>query len=377
MEREYQICKRCVMDTTDPDIRFDENGYCNHCTRALKNLEKLRFDSDLAREHTLKQLVDKIKRAGQSKKYDCVIGLSGGVDSSYLAYVAVRELGLRPLAIHVDNGWNSELAIMNIENIVKKLNIDLITWVIDWEEFKDLQIAYLKSSVIDLEVLSDNAILVAIDKLMRGNGIKYFLIGNNYNAESIMPSSWQFALKYDSLNIKAIYNKYGSGKKLSTYPLLSFWGYIRYRYYNKSIGANILDLVPYLKADAINILKSELDWRDYGGKHHESKITQFYQAYLLPAKFNVDKRKAHLSSLICSGQLTREQALIELKNPLYIEAKLNEDKEYFMKKLDFSNTEFEAIMSIPIRKHFDFDSYSKWHVRLGSFAKKYLGWKGK
>lgn len=362
------------MDTTDPDIIFDVNGYCNHCTRALINLGKFRFDSDLVRERMLKQLVNKIKKAGRAKKYDCVIGLSGGVDSSYLAYVAVRELGLRPLAIHVDNGWNSELALMNIENIVKKLNIDLITWVIDWEEFKELQIAYLKSSVIDLEVLSDNAIVVAVDKIMRKNGIKYFLIGNNHNAESIMPSSWLFTLKYDSLNIKSIYKRYGSGKRLKTYPLFKIWGYIRYRYFNRSIGSNILDLVPYIKEDAIKLLETELGWRNYGGKHHESKITQFYQGFILPTKFNVDKRKAHLSSLICSGQLTREQALIELKTPVYVESKLKEDKEYFLKKLGFSKEEFDEIMSFPIQKHFDFDSYYKWHVQLSVFVKKHLKW---
>lgn len=365
------------MDTTDQDIIFDEDGYCNHCTRAYQNLEKFRFASDLERESTLNKLVNKIKRAGRNKKYDCVIGLSGGVDSSYLAYVAVRELGLRPLAIHVDNGWNSELAIMNIENIVRKLKIDLISWVIDWEEFKDLQRAYLKSSVIDLEVLSDNAIVVAVDKIMRKNGIKYFLIGNNHNAESIMPSSWLFTMKYDSLNIKSIYKRYGSGKRLKTYPLLKFWGYIRYRYFNRSIGANILDLVPYIKEDAIKVLETELGWRNYGGKHHESKITRFYQGFILPTKFNVDKRKAHLSSLICSNQITREQALIELKTPVYIESKLKEDKAYFLKKLDFSEAEFDTIMNSPIQEHFDFDSYYKWHVQFGAIAKKYLGWRKK
>jgi N-acetyl sugar amidotransferase len=364
MEREYQICKRCVMDTTDPDIVFDENGYCNHCTWALKKLEEFRFDSDDARVEKLKQLVDKVRSAGKGNKYDCIIGLSGGVDSSYLAYIVVRELGLRPLAIHVDNGWNSELAIMNIENIVKKLNIDLYTWVIDWEEFKDLQKAYLKASVIDLEVLSDNAIVIGIDKLMRKNKIKYFLIGHNYNAESIMPSSWLFTPKYDSRNIKYIYKLFGSGKKLRTYPLLNFWGYIRYRYFNLSIGANILDLVPYNKEDAINLLKTELDWRDYGGKHYESKITKFYQAFILPTKFNVDKRKAHLSSLICSGQLTRDQALIELKSPLYNETKLNADKEYFIKKLGLSNYDFESIMKLSIQSHFAYPSYEQIHRKL-------------
>lgn len=357
------------MDTTDPDIVFDENGYCNHCTGALLMLNKLRFHTDEGRTENLKQLVDKIKKEGKDKKYDCIIGLSGGIDSSYLAYVVVRELGLRPLAVHVDNGWNSELAVMNIEKIVKKLNIDLCTWVIDWEEFRDLQKAYLKASVIDLEVLSDNAIVIAIDKLLRKNRVKYFLIGQNCNAESIMPSSWFFTPKYDSLNIKAIYKRFGSGRRLKTYPLLSFWGYIRYRYFNKTIGANILDLVPYLKNNAIQKLKEELDWRDYGGKHHESKITQFYQAYILPQKFNVDKRRAHLSSLICSDQISREKALEELDKHLYDTAQLCQDKEYFLKKLELTEEDFKKVMTEPRREHFSFPSYNKRFFELSKFIK--------
>ena len=357
------------MDTSDPDISFDENGYCNHCSNALVKLEQVGYNLGDARAQELKNLVNNIKISGKGKQYDCVIGLSGGVDSSYLAYIVVKELGLRPLAIHVDNGWNSELALMNIENIVRKLDIDLITCVIDWEEFKDLQIAYLKSSVIDLEVLSDNAIVIAIDKLLRKNKINYFLIGQNINAESIMPASWFYSPKYDSLNIKSIYRRFGSGLKLKTYPFLSFWGYIRYRYFNKTVSTNILDLVPYIKTNAIQILKKELDWRDYGGKHFESKITQFYQAYILPEKFNVDKRRAHLSSLICSGQISREEALGELDKPLYDPKQLGHDMEYFIKKLGFAEEEFKGIMEDKPKDHFFFPSYNKLIIILSGIIK--------
>jgi N-acetyl sugar amidotransferase len=370
MNREYQICQRCVMDTTDQHIIFDDQGICNHCKGALLKLKDYKFENDSIRKQKLDDIVNKIKIAGKGKKYDCIIGLSGGVDSSYLAYIAVNQLGLRPLAIHVDNGWNSELAVQNIENIVKKLAIDLYTWVIDWDEFKDLQKAYLKASVIDLEVLSDNAIVIAIEKMLRKHHIKYFLIGHNYQAESIMPSSWIFTPKFDSLNIKSIYKKFGNHKKLKTYPLLGFIGYIQYRYFNKRIMTNILDLVEYNKNDAINILYNEFGWRDYGGKHYESKITHFYQAYLLPEKFGVDKRKAHLSSLICSGQISREEAIEELNKPLYDSSFFEQDKEYFIKKLELTNEEFDNILKKPAISHFSYPSYNKLIYYLSKLLKR-------
>jgi N-acetyl sugar amidotransferase len=369
MNKENQICCRCVMDTTDIKIIFDDQGNCNHCTEAIKKLDKLKFSSEAEQKQKLDEIVSNIKKSSKDKKYDCIIGLSGGVDSSYLAYIVVKELGLKPLAVHVDNGWDSELAVQNIENIVKKLNIDLYTWVIDWEEFKDLQRAYLKASVVDIEVLSDNAIVIAIDKLLRKHKIKYFLIGHNYQAESIMPDTWLYFPKYDSLNIKAIYKKYGSGKKLKTYPLLSFFEYIQYRYFNKTIAENILDLVPYKKELAIKKLKEEFDWRDYGGKHYESKITQFYQAYILPTKFNIDKRKAHLSSLICSKQITRNEAIMELNKPLYNSKALEEDMDYFIKKLELSKEEFNSLMNTQIRSHFEFSSYQKIHNKIGTILR--------
>jgi len=368
-ERKYQICSYCVMDTTDTLIEFDDNGRCNHCKSAVKKVEQITFRSERERGNKFNEIVAKIKQSGADKQYDCVIGLSGGVDSSYLAYI-VKKAGLRPLAIHLDNGWNSELAVQNIENIVKKLGIDLFTYVIDWEEFRDLQLAYLKASVIDIEVLSDNAIVVSIYRLMKEHGIKYFLIGSNFAAESIMPLTWLYVPKYDSLNIRSIYKRFGSGRVLKTYPLLSFKEYIHYRYFNDENNIPLLNYVPYVKADALGILKNEFGWRDYGGKHYESKITQFYQAYILPAKFNVDKRRAHLSSLICSGQVTREEALKELEKPLYDPIKLKEDKEYFIKKLEIDEKGFEEIMALPIKAHSDYPSYEGMHKKLAAFKRK-------
>lgn len=369
MKREYKICNRCVMDTTDPDIVFDENGFCNHCTNAIKKLNEIYFIDPSVKKKRLDEIVNKIKSEGKNKKYDCVIGLSGGVDSSYLAYIVVKELGLKPLAIHVDNGWNSELAVMNIENIVNKLGIDLYTYVINWEEFKDLQKAYLKASVIDLEVLSDNAIVVAIYRIMKKFALKYFLIGFNQAAESIMPSSWLYSPKYDSLNILSIYKRFGSGLKLKTYPIFNFLEYINYRFFNKSRTINVLDMVHYDKNKAISILENELDWRNYGGKHHESIITRFYQSYILPRKFGIDKRRAHLSSLICSKQISREQALIELQKPICDPYIIQNDKKYFLKKLEISEEEFEFIMKQKPVPHYNYKSYNKIILLCANFIK--------
>ncbi|MBA2613512.1 MAG: N-acetyl sugar amidotransferase [Bacteroidetes bacterium] len=366
-----QICTRCVMDTTDPFIVFDENGNCNHCTAALKKVESVTFSSDNERENALNTIITKIKNSGEGNKYDCIIGLSGGVDSSYLAYV-VKKLGLRPLAIHVDNGWNSELAVKNIENILKKLNIDLYTHVIDWEVFKSLQLAFLKASVIDLEMLSDNAIVIGIYNLSKKFKIKYFIDGTNYAAESIMPGSWFYVPKYDSLNIRSIYKRFGSGKKLTTYPLLNLVEYVRFRYFKKGESIALLNYVPYEKAKAMKILVEELEWKDYGGKHFESKITHFYQAYILPTKFNVDKRKAHLSSLICSGQLSRNDALNELKKELYNPSVFEDDKEYFIKKLGLTIEEFDKIMSAPVKEHHDYPAYQLVHKKLRNIFRKFF-----
>jgi len=368
MERKYQICKRCVMDTTDPDIVFDEKGFCNHCTSALRKLKEINVNLS-EKEKKLGEIAKEIKRDGEGKKYDCVIGLSGGLDSSYLAYIVVNKLKLRPLAVHVDNGWNSELAVKNIENIITKLKIDLYTHVINWEEFKDLQLSYLKASVIDLEVLSDNAIVVTIHKMLKKHKLKYFLIGYNQNAESIMPASWLFSPKYDSLNIKSIYNRFGNGLRLKTYPLLSLFGFIDYRYFDKSRNINILDLIDYNKHIAKNILTNELGWRDYGAKHFESRITLFYQAYILPNKFNVDKRRAHLSSLICSNQISRQEALIEIDKPLYPQHLLDDELEYFLKKLGISRLEFREIMDSPRVTHHSFPSYKYYFSAITKWLK--------
>lgn len=353
----YRICMRCVMDTSALEIVFDNNGMCNFCTDAIDRIEKLNSKSKNEKINEFNSIIEEIKTSGKNQKYDCLIGLSGGIDSSYLAYILVKA-GLRPLAVHLDNGWNTELAVNNIHNLVNSLGIDLYTHVIDWEEFKELQKAFLKASVIDLELLSDHAINAIFYKAARKFGIKYQFMGCNTATESILPASWIHS-KADALNIKDIYRKHGSGKKIKTFPFIGLTVFLKSIFstkHHRRVNV-ILDLVDYNKEDALRILEQETNYKRYPYKHYESKITSFYQAYILPEKFGVDKRRAHLSSLICSKQLSREQALIELEKPLYDQKSLSEDIEYFIKKLELSKQEFTDYIKSPRRSHYEYKTY--------------------
>lgn len=348
MRNTYQICKKCIMDTTDPDIEFDEKGICNHC-RHYEEVANKTFISSQEREKKLQLIVNEIKEYGKNKKYDSIIGLSGGADSSFAAFNA-KKLGLRPLAVHVDNGWNSEISVKNIENIVQKLNFDLYTHMIDWEEFKDLQLSFIKSGVVDIEMLTDHAIEAFMFKMAKEKRIRYIISGRNNATESIMPGSWSYS-KWDSRNIKAIHKRFGH-KKINKIPIYGFFGKIEARL--KFTPVSLLNYIDYNKQNAMRILQKELDWQDYGGKHYESIFTKFYQCYILPRKFNIDKRKGHLSALICSGQITREQALKEMKKPICSSEEFQEEKAYVIKKLGLSNKEFEEILKLPVKSHLDY-----------------------
>ncbi len=350
MERKYQICTKCVMDTTDKEITFDNNGVCNHCTEYAERKKKLITDP-IKREKALEDIISKIKEAGKNKKYDCIVGISGGVDSSYVAYLA-KEWGLKVLLVHLDNGWDSELAVKNIENIVQKTGFDLYTLVINWEEFKDLQRSFFKADVVDLELLSDHAIFASVHTLTREYGIKYILSGENFVTEAIMPTSWNWR-KADSKNIKAIHKLYGE-VKLKTFP---FMGTLKRLLHNKTGIAKsikVLDYLDYNKENVMKILEDELDWKYYGGKHYESIFTRFYQGYILPKKFNIDKRKAHYSTLINSGQMLREEAIEDLKNEIYPIELQNEDFALVCKKLDFSADELSNYVN---RSEISHESY--------------------
>lgn len=347
----YRVCVRCIMDTNaDPRISFSEDGICNHCQR-YDRLINSRVFKGVEGQSKLNRLVDKIKSAGRGNDYDCLIGVSGGVDSTYVAYI-VKQLGLRPLAIHFDNGWNSELAVKNIEKALNKLDIDLITYVVDWEEFRDLQIAFLKSSTTDGEIPTDHAIYTLLWKESLKHGIKYIISGMNFATESIDVTDWSYGHS-DWRYIRDIHAIFGS-KKLKTYPHFS---YLFLLYVNLLKGiriVSILNYVDYDKHKTMDILVNQLSWVYYGGKHYESIYTRFFQGYILPQKFGVDKRYGHLSDLIKCGQIPRETALEEIKKPPYPEDLQQKDLEYVLKKLGLSVTEFEQIMSCPVKSFRDY-----------------------
>lgn len=344
--RSFQVCSKTVMDTTDPDISFDSSGICNYWHEFQEFSAGL--PSTQERRRRFDEAITAIKLEGRGKEYDCVLGLSGGVDSSYLAHVA-KHSGLRPLVVHFDNGWNSELAVSNIEQLVTRLGFDLHTFVMDWDEFKDLQRAYFKASVIDLEVPTDHMIYGALHRIAAERGIRNILSGTNYATEWLLPRAWYYR-KYDLRNLKQIHRRFGE-RPLRKLPSIGVWEQAYFRHFRGVRTWPLLDLVDYFKADAKALLMRELGWRDYGGKHYESVFTRFYQGYILPRKFAVDKRKAHLSSLILTDQITREEALRDLENPTYHEELQQEDKRYVGKKLGFTESEFEEVLSLRNERH--------------------------
>lgn len=347
----------CVMDTSDPDIFFDEKGVCNHCHEFAQSKGIHTFSPEEARSR-LDKIVSIIKKDGRNKRYDCITGVSGGVDSTYAVYL-LKQLGLRPLVVHLDNGWDSELAVQNIENIITKLGFDLYTRVLNWNEFRELQLAYLESSVLDLEALTDHAISATLYEQANKWGLKYIMAGTNHVTEAILPLNWRYANKTnDAVNIKAI-NKQFRKKPIRDFPLLSFQKHAFYWKIKKIHWLSLLDFVPYDKVKAKKIIESELGWRDYGGKHYESIITRFYQGYILPRKFGIDKRRAHLSTLVVSGQMTRTQALEELDKPIMEELVLKQDLEFVPKKLGITREEFEAIMQLPPKGHYEYKTDKK------------------
>lgn len=362
-EKSYRICTRCVMDTSDPRIEFDEHGICSHCRR-FDELLAPNWMPDERGAQRLRRLSEQIRSYGRGREYDCAIGVSGGVDSSYLLYVAKEMMQLRPLAVHVDAGWNSELAVRNIENLTKGLDIDLFTYVVDWEEMRDLQVAYLKAAVPNQDVPQDHAFFAKLYEFAVDRRIKYVLTGSNIATESILPQAWGYNAT-DSRQLRTIHKRFGS-RPLETFPISGLLrSYLYYPYIRGMKVVRPLDLIEYDKEKAIAFLSERFGWTYYGGKHFESRWTRFFQSYYLPVKFGYDKRRAHLASLVVSGQMTREAALAELKSPPYDPASLREDMEYVSKKLELTVPEFEALLALPNRSHEDFPSSR----RLESFLR--------
>lgn len=358
------------MDTTDPEIMFDESGQCNHCAGVASYMGSSKTQEDEG-WNKLKIIAGNIRKEGKGKEFDCIIGLSGGVDSSYLAYLVTRELGLRPLVVHIDCGWNSELAVKNIENITRHLNIELHTLVVNWEEMKDLQRSFIKASLMDLDIPQDHAIFAGVYKFADQNNVKYAFNGVNYSSELIMPSSWGFQAM-DLRHIKAIHSQFGE-KKLKDFPRISFFK--RYLYFSLFRNMKIispLNMIDYNKEKAIELMSKELGWRYYGGKHHESRFTKFYQNYYLPHKFGIDKRRAHLSSLVAWGQMTREEALMRMGQPLYDEKELVEDLDYVAKKLDWTPEELSALIDQPPGSHRNYTNNDAL-FKAGIKMKRFIG----
>jgi N-acetyl sugar amidotransferase len=367
----YQICARCIMDTTDPAIVFDEQGVCNHCKLIADNRDRYWLPDE--RGHAkLEALIAKIKQAGRGREYDCIMGLSGGVDSSYLAMKA-HEWGLRVLAVHVDGGWNTQLAVRNIERMIAQLGFDLYTFVIDWEEMRDLQIAFLKAGVPNQDVPQDHAFFAGLYRETARQRIRYVLTGGNYATESILPAAWGYSAM-DLIHLRAIHKQFGS-RPLRKFPQLGFFYFNFYLPKIKKVRIEApMDLMPYSKSEAIRELQQKFGWQYYGGKHYESRFTRFFQAYYLPTRFGFDKRRAHLASLVASGEINRDRALAEMQQPLYEPAELEKDKEFVLKKLGLNESEFAALLNAPLRQHRELPTDEWLHrVRWASTLKERAG----
>jgi len=365
--KKYQQCTRCVMDTSDTSITFDEQGVCNHCCHFDEVTRREWFPNEEgARKWAA--MADQIRLAGKGQEYDCILGLSGGIDSSYLA-LKVKDWGLRPLVVHVDAGWNSELAVANIEAVVKYCNFDLHTHVVDWEEMRDLHLAYLRAGISNQDVPQDHVFFSALYHFATTNRIRYILSGGNLATEGIFPGAWHGAAM-DAINLKAIHRTFGE-RPLKTYRTISFFEYyFWYPLVKKMRTVRPLNFMPYDKDLAIEEMGKTMGWRSYGRKHGESLFTKLFQNHYLPKKFGYDKRLPHLSSLIVSGHMTRDVALVKLQEPLYAPDELEIDISYFCKKLRISRAQFDEFLKPPGRDYSEFPNWDSRHRLVKVLQKK-------
>jgi N-acetyl sugar amidotransferase len=350
------------MNARAADIVFDANGICNYCTEMMDKLAAYQPASADVLEDKLRRFVDQVRRSGTGKQYDCIVGVSGGADSAYALYLAKKH-GLRPLAVHMDNGWNSELAVNNIENLVRKLGVDLYTHVIEWREYRALQQAFFDADVIDIELLYDNAMAAVNYRLARHYGIRYILAGSNTSTEGMrMPPSWAW-YKFDRKNILALARR--GGARVRSMPTIGVAGFVWHRILRGVQWVPFLDYIDYNKQACIDELVKEIGYRPYPYKHYESVFTRFYQGYLLPRKFGVDKRHLHFSSLICSGQMTREEAVSLLAQSPYPNLhELETDIDYFLKKMGWTQDQLDAYLQRPQRAHDSYPSEIGRHAAL-------------
>jgi N-acetyl sugar amidotransferase len=351
------------MDTSIHDIQFDSRGNCNYCSEFLAAAHLVLSRDRSQRNKELSAFVAEIKRAGEGKRYDCIVGVSGGVDSSWVLVQAVR-LGLRPLAVHMDNGWNTELAQNNIAKLVQKLGVDLFTHVIDWDEYRDLMQAFFDSDVVDIELLYDNAMLGVNYREARRWGVRYILSGSNLATEGMrMPVDWNW-FKYDGRNIKGISSRF-SGRSIKSFPLFGTLSFVGYKYILGIQWTSILDLLPYNKAEVLETLESEYEYKRYPYKHYESVFTRFYQGHILLEKFGIDKRIVHFSNLVLTGQISRADAIDLLKRSPYPSATdRDQDINFFLKKMKWSHTEFIAYLKRPRVAHDFYPSERSLYIFL-------------
>ena len=370
-QREYQICTSCVMDTTDSKIVFDDKGMCDHCQTFYNDI-KPNWHTDGKGEKAIQKIAEDVKKKSKGKDFDCIIGMSGGIDSSYLVYLAKEKLGLRPLVFHVDAGWNSQTAVHNIERIVDKLGLDLYTEVINWEEVKDLQLSMFKSGVSHIDAVQDHAFFATMYKFATKHKIKYILTGGNYSTECIRnPLEWMY-YQSDATQLKDIHRKFGS-KKLKTFPFTNILWHKIYLPYIKGIKLiRPLDFMPYNKEEATQFLVDELEYQRYAQKHFESRFTKFYESYWLPEKFGYDTRKVQYSSLIVTGQMSRDEALERLKKPAYDEKTIMHDFEFIANKLGITVDELQRYMDAPNKSYQDYKN-QMWIYNIGAKIMRKLG----
>lgn len=371
LKEKYQVCCNCVMDTSDSVITFDADGVCDHCQDFKANVLP-GWHTDERGHADLHRHVEEIKKDGKGRPFDCIMGMSGGLDSSYLLHLAVKELGLRPLVFHVDGGWNTDIAVNNIQVIVDKLGLDLYTEVINWEEMKDFQLAFFKSGVPHLDIPQDHAFIATLYHFANKQGIKYILNGGNISTECVRnPKEWLY-YGTDMAQLRDIHGKFGS-RKLETYPFSSVLFHKVYLRYIKRVQViKPLNYLPYTKEKAVETLTREYGWRAYPQKHFESRFTRFYEGYWLPTRFGYDTRRVQYSSLILTGQMTREEALKKLESPAYDLAKIDEDFEYIAAKLGISIQELRKYHEMPKKTYKNYKN-QEWLFDVGAKILKAIG----
>jgi len=369
--KQEQICTNCVMDTTDSKITFDEHGVCDNCDTFYKKILP-KWHTDDRERKVLNKIIEKIKKEGKGKDFNCILGISGGIDSSYLTYVVKEEFGLRPLVFHVDAGWNSQIAVNNIERLIDGLSLDLYTEVINWEEIKDLQLAFFKSGVPHIDVPQDHAYFATMYQFASKHNVKYIMTGGNYSTECVRnPIEWMY-YQSDAIQLKDIHKNFGL-KPLTNYPVTNILWHKVYLPYIRGVKLiRPLDYIPYNKEDAMQLLMDKFGYQKYPQKHFESRFTRFYESYWLPERFGYDTRKVQYSSLILTGQMTREEAIQKLTIPAYDKETIKQDFEFVATKLDISKEELQNYMDAPQKTYKDYKSQKNIYM-MGAKVMRILG----